>query len=459
MSGYGLLIPELLLLVVAGWALFAERLPGGDRGSAWVGFGLALAAAVAAALAVPGTLAVGGTAELLEFDGSARFARVAVAGLLALWFLWTAGSAKGRVREAVAMAAFASTGALLMASAAELITLMLALELATLPAYVLIGYRRSSRLGLEGALKYFLLSMLTSLVMLYGMSFIYGLTGSTLYSALDLSAAGTAGVAAVLLTFVGIFAKMSAAPFHFWTPDAYEGAEPWVVAFVSTVPKVAGAAALVRLASVVGPGVSILGPVLLVAAVASMVLGNLAALNQTDVRRMMAYSGVAHTGYLLLAVSALTPVGYGAALFYAVAYAIPSLGIMLVVAQVGPAVTDFGGLAQRRMSTAWFVVLMLVSLIGIPPLAGFFGKLYLFSAALGAGAATWVVVAVAMSVVSAGYYLRVVRASFFGEASPGTEQAQDSWAGVLAVACCALLTLAVGVAAGPILAWIGSTLP
>jgi len=452
-ADYALIVPELLLLVAVAWSLFAERLPGGDRGSAYVGTVFAAASAVYAALLPAGGSLFG---DLLVYDGPARFVRTAIAVLTAVWLLWTAGRGEGRIREAVALALFSAIGAMLMAEATEMVTLVLALELATMPAYVLIGYRRMRLDGLEGALKYFLLSMLTSLVMLYGMSFLYGVSGTTRFAGLDLSSAGTLGLLAVILAFVGLFAKLSAAPFHYWAPDAYEGAEPWTVAFVSTVPKVAGAVALVRLTMAVAPTAPVIAPLLLIAAVASMVLGNLAALTQTDVRRMMAYSGVAHTGYLLLAVSALSSAGYISAVFYSVAYAVPSMGIMLVAAEQGPLLSDFAGLAQRRAAAAWMTVVMLLSLVGIPPLAGFFGKLYLFAAALTAGQVVWVVVAVAMSVVSAGYYLRIVREAFF--ASPeGDEFAGGSYEPLSAVAVALLvaITVALGVAGGPVLTWLG----
>ena len=441
MSGYVLIVPELLLLAVAAWALFAELLPGKDRGSAWVGVVLAAAAAAVAAALPAGGEMFGGA---LVFDGAARFTRTGVALIAALWFLWTAGGASGRIREAVALAALSALGAMLMAEAAEMVLLVLALELATMPAYVLIGYRRTSLGGLEGALKYFLLSMLTSLVMLYGMSFLYGVSGSTKLAEMDLAGAGSLGLLAALLAIVGLFAKLSAAPFHYWAPDAYSGAEPWTVAFVSTVPKAAGALALVRLVDAVAPGVPVIATVLIVAGVASMVLGNLAALTQADVRRMMAYSGVAHTGYLLLAVAALTGQGYSAAIFYSMAYALPSLGVMLVAAQEGPDLESFGGLAQRHAASAWMI-------------AGFFGKLYLFSAAIDQGYLPWVVVAVLTSVVSAGYYLRVVHSAFFGEGSTTPEaRSNTSAAGVIAVGLCTLAVIALGVGAGPVLAWMGA---
>jgi NADH-quinone oxidoreductase subunit N len=456
-SGYLLLTPEVLLVVGALWALFAERLPGGDRGAAWFGAFMSFGAAVAVVLA--GTGGASPFGALLVFDGPARLARVAVAVLSALWLLWTAGRAETRVREAVALALFAATGALLMAAANELITLVLAVELATIPAYVLMGYRRADVRGLEGALKYFLLSMLTSLVMLYGFSFVYGLSGTTVFGHIDLSHAGSLGLVAVLLSLVGMFAKLSAAPFHFWSPDAYEGAESWAVAFVSTVPKVAGAIAIVRLLSALAPGVAATSAVVLTVAGASMLLGNLGALTQTDMRRLMAYSGVAHTGYLLLGASVLASQGFIAAVFYSVAYAAPSMAIMLVAAEEGPLLANFDGLAQRRPATAWAVVLLLLSLIGIPPLAGFFGKLGLFTAALahgGSGFATMVVVALAMSVVSAGYYLRIVRAMFFGTLGARREVVAPNAVASFVLAVCVIAVVALGLAAGPVLASLGA---
>jgi NADH-quinone oxidoreductase subunit N len=448
MTGYWLIAPELCVLVAVVWALFAERLPGGDRGAAWVGFALTSAAALLAALTPVGDTLFGG---LLLFDGAARFARTGIAVVAALWLLWTAGAGEGRIREAVALAGLSTIGSMLMTESQEIVTLVLAVELATMPAYVLIGYRRQRVDGLEGALKYFLLSMLTTLVMMYGFSFLFGVTGTTRFDGLDMGGAGTLGLLAVVLVYVGLFAKLSAAPFHYWAPDAYEGSEAWSVAFVSTVPKLAGAVAIVRITAAIAPTASGVGIALVAVAAASMVLGNLAALSQDDLRRMMAYSGVAHTGYLLLGVGALSTAGFSAAIFYALAYALPSLGVMLVAAAEGSRLNDLAGLASRRPATAWAVVVMLLSLIGIPPLVGFFGKLYLFTGAVQAGLGGWVVLAVVMSVVSAGYYLRIVRSMFTGEhAAEG--DAAEPWPAQVAVIGTAGLVLALGIAAGPLFA-------
>jgi NADH-quinone oxidoreductase subunit N len=456
-TGYALLIPELLVLLAAFWALFAEKLPGADRGAAWVGGVASLLAAVIVAVA-PLATSGGPFPRMLAFDGPARLARIVMCLLAAVWLIWTAGRGKGRVREAVALALFALLGGMLVSEARELVTLMLAIELATMPAYVLVGYRRGDSKGLEGALKYFLLSMLTTLIMLYGFSFLYGLTGTTRLSGMDLKGAGMLGMLAVLFALVGLLAKLSAAPFHFWAPDAYAGATPWTVAFVSTVPKVAGAVAIVRIVSAVAPGVALAGTVLLVVSAGSMVLGNLGALMQTDVRRMMAYSGVAHSGYLLLGVAALSRPGSAAAVFYAIAYAIPSMGIMLITAEEGSQVTDFGGLIQRRPAMAWATVIMLFSLIGIPPLVGFFGKLSLFTAALQRGFTAVVVLAVVMSVVSAAYYLRIVRAMFFAEEPAGHVGVARNVPAAMVIAACVAAVIVLGLAAGPVLTSIGAVL-
>lgn len=457
MTGYALIVPELLLLVGAVWSMFAERLPGGDRGSAYVGALAALAAGVLAALQPAAASLFGG---LLGFDGPSRYVRIAIALASAVWLLWTAGRGSGRLREAVSLALFAAAGAMLMSSAREIVTLVLAVELATMPAYVLVGYRKSRVSGLEGALKYFLLSMLTTLVMLYGFSFLFGMSGSTFFADFKVRGTGALGIVAALLTLTGLAAKLSAAPFHYWAPDAYEGAESWSVAFVSTVPKLAGAVAMVRVVSAIAPQMPSFASAVAVVAGMSMLLGNLAALTQTDLRRLMAYSGVAHTGYLLLGVAVASAAGYGAAIFYSVAYVFPTLGIMLVSAEEGPTLDDVAGLAQRRPAVAWASVVLLLSLIGIPPFVGFFGKLYLFSSAIPSYAGL-VVVAVTMSVVSAGYYLRIVRSMFFKERpaeNPAPAVERNALAGV-ALAICVGLTLLLGVGAGTALTILGTPLP
>ena len=452
MSELLLLAPELLVLVGALIALFADRITSRPRAAAHIGAPLALMAAITAAFIGPRG---GILAGMLALDSMAVFARVAIAVLLAVWIRWVSGRGTGgeRSAEAVALAMLSAVGGMLMVSARDLITLFISLELSTMPAYVLMGYRRSDARGLEGALKYFLLSMLTSLVMLYGLSFAYGISGSTAYADLGAVDAGTLGQLAIAFVLVGLFAKLSAAPFHYWTPDAYAGAPAASVAYVSTVPKIAGVVALVQLVAAFAGNGGTVTAVLVAGSLLSMLIGNLAAYPQTDLRRLMAYSGVAHSGYLLLAVAAGSA-GGTAALFYVVAYAVPSMAIMLLGSEEGTALDDLGGLATRRPVVAWAAVVWLLSLIGIPPMVGFFGKLMMFTAALESGLVWIVIVAVTMSVVSAGYYFRVLRAIFFGErldASPATRSVPAAIAYVVLT----LLTLALGIMASPVLELFG----
>jgi NADH-quinone oxidoreductase subunit N len=393
------------------------------------------------------------------------FARVATAALTALFLLWLAGKGMGevgRIREAVALALFASLGAMIMASARDYVVLFLALETATMPAYVLVGYDRRDDRSLEGAMKYFLLSMITSVVMLYGLSFVIGISGSTSYADTALAHQGSLALIAVAMVAVGLLAKLSAAPFHYWAPDAYAGAPIGSVAFVSSVPKIAGTVALARLAVVFGAQVPSFYIVIAAVAVVSMLLGNLAAYPQKDIRRLMAYSGVAHAGYLLLGIAAASSEQFGmrAAIFYSLVYALPSMGVMFVAADGGGRLEDLAGLARRRPALAWACVVFLVSLVGIPPLAGFFGKLYLFSATLDAGLIGLSVLGVVMSVVSAGFYFRIVRAAFFEEATsaPAIDSRRTAAADValwIAVAATVLL----GLATGPLLSLLGVVLP
>jgi NADH-quinone oxidoreductase subunit N len=430
------LVPEALVLAGALASLFAERLPGGDRAGARLGAALAaLAALAAAAIGVADPIA-GGT---LAYDAIARDARVAVAAITALYLVWLSGSSLERAREMAAFAQFAALGGMLMASAQDLATLFIAIELGTMPAYVMMGYERSDARALEGSLKYYLLSMTTSLVMLYGFSLLFGLSGTTRFDhAGALSPEGLLGSFAIVFALTGLFAKLSAAPFHFWTPDAYAGAPASAVAFVSTVPKIAGVAALLRLAGALSGG-DLLPLYFGAAALVSMVLGNLGAFPQRDVRRLMAYSGIAHSGYVLLALGA----GSASALAYAVIYAVPSLAVMLVASEEGTAIDDWGGLVQRRPAVAWALVVLLLSLVGVPPMAGFFGKMAIFGAALDAGRTALVVVAVLTSVVSAGYYFKLIREAFFGQAVPAgaEERIRPGWSSGAAIGLATAATL------------------
>lgn len=420
MQQYLVLAPEVILIVGALVALFADAF-GSDRASAIVGAIAATAAAVLVWTFAGAQEMFGGM--LVYGDGTASpLMRSVIAGYTAIFLLWVVarGWAGTPSREAVSMTLFVAVGGMLLVAARDLVTLFLALELATIPAYVLVGYARDDRRDLEGTLKYFLLSMLSGLFMAYGLSFVYGITGVTAYAPIDLVSAGKLGYLAILLVLTGFFTKIAAAPFHFWSPDAYEGATVPAVAYVSSVAKVGPIFAMVTfLAAVVPSGASAFASVMLVAAVASMVLGNLVALVQFDIRRMIAYSGIANAGYMMLGVATATPNGYASAVFFSVVYVVGVLGLMLCVAPEGSTLQDVAGLVKRRPLAAWASVGFLFSLIGFPPMAGFNGKLTVFGSALSAGYMWAVVVAILLSVVSAGYAFAIIRAMFTpGEGAP-----------------------------------------
>ncbi len=458
MEAYILMAPEVLLLAAGLLALFADRMPGGGRTGAWIGFTGAALSATAALWASPEATLFGG---MLSWGGGSVLARVAVGAMTALFCLWLAGRGMPDERrgEAVAQAMFSACGAMLLAAANDMVTFFIAAELSTMPAYVLMGYRRRDAASLEGALKYFLLSMLTGLVTLYGLSLLFGASGTTLYDGLGLRGLGLLGTIGAVMAFAGMFAKISAAPFHFWTPDAYAGAPAASVAFVSTVPKIAGAFAMVRLADVLAPAAPELPLVFALVAAASMLLGNLAAYPQTDIRRLMAYSGIAHSGYLMLGIAAGSEGALAATVFYAAAYSLPSLAVMLVAAEEGNRLDDFAGLVTRRPVVAWSMVVWLLSLVGIPPMWGFFGKLFLFGAALDAGLGWLVVLAVLASVASAGYYFRVLHPVFLRAPEPGREPIAASVPASLALGLALAGTVGLGIVTAPLLELLGTHLP
>jgi len=457
MTGYWQLTPEFVVLAGGLLALAWDRLPGRGSGAALIGAVLALGAGIAAAVwgADSGSL-FGGA---LVFDPASHVVRMATPLLAAVWLLWLSGRGipGERSGEAVSAALLSTFGAMLLCGAADLVTFFMALEITAMPGYLLLGYRRHDTRGLEGALKYFLLSLLSSLVMLYGFSFLFGVSGSTAYADLVPESAGVLALVGFALALVGLFAKLTASPFHFWAPDAYAGASAGTVSFVSTVPKIAATLALVRFVGAVGPDLPASTVVWLIGvpAALSMVWGNLAALTQTDARRLMAYSGVAHAGYILIGVTAFSADGFAAAVLYSIAYAVPSMAVLFIVAEEGPRIEDLGKLVTRRPVAAWSLVVLLLSLVGIPPLAGFIGKLTLFRAGLAQDLWPLVVIAVSMSVVSAAYYLRIIRSAFFGDEPEESSALKPSPVAAAALAACVVATAALGIAAGPLLAALG----
>jgi NADH-quinone oxidoreductase subunit N len=327
--------------------------------------------------------------------------------------------------EYYALLVFGAVGMCLMTCAVELLVVFVALEISSIATYVLAGYRKETGQGPEAAIKYFLLGSFATAFLLYGIAMAYGATGTTQIYEIARAAGPLAHtpllVASLGLMLVGLLFKVSAAPFHVWTPDVYQGAPSPVVALMSTAPKVAAFAVLLRVTYEMFPMLAdYWRPALWVVAVLSMTVGNLAALRQQNVKRMLAYSSIAHAGYLLAAFAAIgdkgldvQQTGVAAAMFYTAAYAAMNVGIFAVVSMAGgyneerSQVDDFRGLIFASPLLGSLMIFFLISLVGIPFTGGFFGKFYAFTAAVSGGAVWLAVIGLIHSGIAAAYYLRL----------------------------------------------------
>jgi NADH-quinone oxidoreductase subunit N len=355
--------------------------------------------------------------------------------------------------EYYALMLFGTAGMMLMATASDLLVIFLALEVLSLAVYVLTGIRRDSPQSIEAAFKYFLLGAFSSAFFLYGIAFTYGLTGSTRLDRIGslISAQADAPTAMQLvalgLIIVGFAFKVAAVPFHMWTPDAYEGAPPAVTGFMSTGVKAAAFAAFVRVfLSAFEPLRGTWSDVVWVLAAATMIVGTVLGVAQSNVKRMLSYSSIAHGGYLLIALVAGNDLGKGAVLFYLLTYAITNVGAFGVIALLetadrpGDTLRDYAGLWNERPALAALMTIFLLSLGGFPPMAGFIAKWYVFSAAVKAGYTGLAIIGVLTSVVSVFFYLRVVVMMYMTpNDSPRTIPAVPAIAGGALVVSAALI--------------------
>jgi NADH-quinone oxidoreductase subunit N len=325
--------------------------------------------------------------------------------------------------EFYALVLFAAVGMGLMVSANELVTFFVALETSSIATYVLIGFRRNDPRSNEASMKYFLLGSFATAILLYGVALLFGATGSTFLPQIAVkvsqgNAYSTLVFMGMGLLFVGLAFKVATAPFQVWTPDVYEGAPTPVTAFLSTGPKAAAFAAFLRIfLTALGPVSEVWFWVLWGSAVLTMLAGNLGALAQTNVKRMLAYSSIAHAGYILVAFAAGNKIGLAAILFYLAAYALMKLGAFAVVLHVSrgeknQTIESYAGLHSRHPVLAATLTIFLLSLIGIPLTGGFLGKLYIIQAGLEAKLLGLVILLALNSVLSAGYYLKIVKAMY-----------------------------------------------
>lgn len=345
-------------------------------------------------------------------------------------------------------------GMLLMVSASNLLSLYVSLELSSLALYVLAAIRRDTALSAEAGIKYFVLGALSSGLLLFGISLIYGYTGSLDYTIISrtlLANEGMVPVGAVLgLVFVlsGMAFKVSAVPFHMWAPDVYQGAPTPVTALFAIVPKVAAIALMLRILT--GPFASLIddwGPIVAFMSVASMVWGSLAAIAQENIKRLMAYSSISNIGYALIGVLAGIPEGAAALLLYIAIYMAMTAGVFAIILTLKKngepieAITDFSGLSKTSPFRAYSLAALLFSLSGIPPLAGFFSKLFIFQAAVASGHYVVAVLGVVASVIGAYYYLRIIKVMFFDDANLVVDQKSSALCRGVALACVAFIII------------------
>ena len=350
---------------------------------------------------------------------------------------------------------FCTAGMTLLAAANDLLLVFLALELLSLCLYVLAGFARRDDASQESALKYFLLGAFSSAFLLYGIALIYGATNTTNISAISqVSAAVNPRLMffAMGLLAVGFGFKVAAVPFHMWTPDVYQGAPTSVTGYMAAGTKAAGFIALLRVFQVgLGPLQWDWRPVLWIVAVLTMTVGAVVAITQTDLKRLLAYSSIAHAGYVLIGVIAANRDGTAGALFYLLVYAFMTLGAFATIIASAPGgrerlhLNEWTGLGQRHPLFAGLMTLFLLSLAGIPPTAGFMGKFFVFSAAVEAGEAGLVVVGVITSAIAAFFYLKVIVAMWLQEPAPGDAGLGQSTALTVGLAVAAAVTVAVGV--------------
>ena len=420
-------IAGLILLLCAAWR--------GDKASRPISW-LAVAVLVVASAMVAPALCSGASGPATEAffgqfraDAFSAFAKLLIFAS-AIAALVVAPAFFERVRsmraEFPVLVLFAALGMAIMVSATNLMTLYIGLELNSLAAYVLAAFLRADERSAEAGLKYFVLGALASGILLFGMSLVYGFTGTTSFAGID--AAMQAGTSkgmlfGIVFMLAGLAFKISAVPFHMWTPDVYEGAPTPVTMFFASAPKVAAMALTMRVAlSAFGSQAEAWQQIVIFVAIASAVVGALGAIGQTNIKRLLAYSSINNVGFMLVGLAAGTPAGASALLIYLAIYVATTIGSFVAVlmfkdSEGNPVenIADLAGLSRERKVLAGVVAMIMFSLAGIPPLMGFWGKLVVFTAAVQAGLFWFAVVVVVTSVIGAFYYLKIVKVMYFDE--------------------------------------------
>jgi NADH-quinone oxidoreductase subunit N len=458
MNAFAATIPILIVVLSAIAAMLAEAIRHPGERMYIAGFGLiGLVGALVASCFLWDTDAI--SFGVVRADNFALFVNIilCIIGILTMVFSNDVVEREELpAGEYYALTLFAISGMMLMAAAVDLLVIFLALEVLSLSVYVLTALRRNSAQSAEAAFKYFLLGAFSSAFFLYGIAFAFAIAGSTRLDAVATAMASgpsqTLALLAVGLLAVGFCFKVSAVPFHMWTPDAYEGAPTVVTAFMSTAVKAAAFAAFARVfLSTLQPLQGQWLPILSAVAAATMVGGSVLGVLQSNIKRMLAYSSIAHAGYLLLGIVAANSAGKAAILFYLLAYAVANLGALGIVALLGTAerphdqLRDFAGLWKSRPGLAGLMTAFLLSLGGFPPTAGFIGKWYIFSAAVQEGHYTLAIIGVLTSVVSVFFYLRVVVMMYMTEEAATPARPPVSLPSMVALSLAVAATFYLGV--------------
>jgi len=424
-----LILPEevlsigcLLLMLVAAWA--------GDRSAKLLTW-LAIALLAVAAVLLPGLRDAGGSAffALFAADAFAAFAKIVIYAAAAIsliaamgWF----GRDRDYRAEYPVLILLSAVGMGMMVSAGDMLTLYVGLELQSLSAYVLASFMRRDGRSAEAGLKYFVLGALASGILLYGISLLYGFTGTTLFAGIsDALAKGitTGQLFGMVFVFAGLAFKISAVPFHMWTPDVYEGAPTPVTAFFASAPKVAGMALLMRVAvEAMGSGTDSWRQIVIFSALASTILGGVAAIGQSNFKRLLAYSSINNVGFALFGLAAGTAEGVAATMTYMAVYVAMTLGSFICVLQMRTpdgepieTIASLSGLSRSRPGLAAALAIFMFSLAGIPPLFGFWPKFLVFDALVRAGFWPLAMIGIATSVIGAFYYLKIVKTMYFDD--------------------------------------------
>src|SRR5271154_120652 len=464
-ADYMRILPELVLSVFGMVIMVIDPLLDDDSSHQALGT-IALVGALAALASSFWMAQYPGTAfwNMVRVEGFSVFFHVLVIAIAAVAILSSFEYLKvQRIRagEYYGLILFGTVGMCLMSSAIELVLIFIALEISSISTYILAGFRRRDAASSESSLKYFLLGSFATAFFLYGVALMFGATGSTNIDAIShaLNASGSPvpvlAYVATALMFVGLGFKVASAPFHVWTPDVYEGAPAPVVGLMSTGPKAAAFAVLLRIMfEANAPGRFWL---IWLSAALTMTLGNVCALVQDNIKRLLAYSSIAHAGYLLVAFAAQPQLGTSAAMFYSAAYAAMNVGAFAVVSHLAAAreqyvtLEDYAGLGRKSPGLAATLTFFLMSLIGIPITGGFFAKFYVLSAALNSNLVGLAIILVLNSAVAAYYYLRIIVMMYMREPRGEVPVTHIATTTALAIGLCLLATLFLGVFPGRVL--------